>query len=74
MLKYDYIYKIIDENKSELYISKENGQVCFFMDSEIEEHVLLRKFLEKKENLEKYVNYLGNDPNRNFVIEEILNL
>jgi hypothetical protein len=72
MLNYTYQDNI--EGGKTLTIFKENGIIIMNLHDSVEGHGEVLTFLESAENLDKYANYLANDPDKAFNLTEILSL
>lgn len=72
MLKYTYTNN--NEGGKTLKIYKENGIIVMNLHESVEGHSELMSFLENESNLDKYANYLNNNPDRAFDLNEIINL
>lgn len=70
MNRYPYIY----QNYELQIIISENNVLFMKLDSSDMIHSILISLLSNKDNLELYVNYLGDNPNRAFDIDEIKNI
>ena len=66
MSKYQYVYK-----NEELQIIKESNVIFMKLDQNDPVHSELILLLKNSKNLEVYVDYLGDNPNRAFNINEI---
>ena len=74
-IKYTYLKKIPDypENYRLITINLPDTIVNMYLDGDVEEHKKMITFFDSsEESLQKYINYLAEDPNRNFNIDEIL--
>ena len=79
MAKYEYEYIINPINNPEGYrlltIIVNNNPVILFLSLDSPEHsILIPIFDSNVTSLEKYVDYLGDNPNRAFNLQEILNI
>lgn len=72
MLNYTYIDN--QEGGKTLLINKDNDIVIMNLHEDVEGHKELINFLKNDDKIEKYVLYLSSNPNRPFVLEEILSL
>jgi hypothetical protein len=77
MAKYEYEYIINPINNPEGYglltIIVDNSPVILFLSLDSLDHAPLIPILDSDiTSLEKYVDYLGDDPNRPFNLQEIL--
>jgi len=74
-IKYTYLKKIPDypENYRLITINLPDTIVNMYLDGDVKEHKkMITSFDSSEESLQKYINYLAKDPNRNFNIDEIL--
>ena len=79
MAKYEYEYIINPKGNPEGYrlltIIVNNSPVILFLSLDSPQHsILIPIFDSNVISLEKYVDYLGDDPNRPFNLQEILNI
>lgn len=79
MAKYEYEYIINPINNPEGYrlltIIVNNSPVILFLSLDSPQHsILIPIFDSNVTSLEKYVDYLGDNPNRAFNLQEILNI
>jgi len=72
MLSYSYTEN--QEGGKILVINQDNDIIMMNLHDSVEGHTQLLDFLSSEDNLTKYVNYLASNPNREFNINEILNL
>ena len=74
-VKYSYLKEISGYSETYRLITIElpNTIVNMYLDSSIEDHNKMITFFDSnEESLKKYINYLAEDPNRTFNIDEIL--
>jgi hypothetical protein len=79
MARYEYEYIINPKGNPEGYrlltIIVNNSPVILFLSLDSPDHAPLIPFLDSDITcLEKYVDYLGDDPNRPFNLQEILTI
>lgn len=74
MAKYTYEYTQNSELNMELKIYVPTTIVYMVLSPEIPDHALMIAMFTNQDKLEKYVDYLGDDPNRPFNMQEIINL
>lgn len=77
--KYSYIYDKDTEGYPNTYraitIYLPNTNVSMYLDSDIPDHTkMVQTFDSSITSLEKYVDYLGDNPNRPFNLQEILTI
>ena len=72
-MKYKYTSNEDGTKTLKIYLS--NGDLIIMnLAVEVEGHTELMTFLENEDNLQKYVMYLASNPDRPFVLSEILSL
>lgn len=72
-MKYKYTSNEDGTKTLKIYLS--NGDLIVMnLAVEVEGHSELMTFLENEDNLQKYVMYLASNPDRPFVLSEILSL
>jgi hypothetical protein len=72
-MKYKYISNEDGTKTLKIYLS--NGDLIIMnLAVEVEGHTELMAFLENEDNLQKYVMYLASNPDRPFILSEILSL
>lgn len=72
--KYNYTYTIVENKYRQLVIETPGNTVCMNLSPDDENHRLMIALFFDVRKLELYVNYLGDNPNRPFVIDEIMSL
>lgn len=72
-MKYKYVSNEDGTKTLKIYLS--NGDLIIMnLAVEVEGHTELMTFIENEDNLQKYVMYLASNPDRPFVLSEILSL
>lgn len=71
MAKYQYIYETNNDGNQELKILTDKTMVIMILDPNEPDHFALIALLSDVSKLERYVEYLGDDPDRPFVMSEI---
>lgn len=74
MLKYNYEYNSEENGFRSLLIYNPNIVIIFLDPSDPDHNKMIISFDNSIECLEEYVNYLGDNPDRPFNIDEINNL
>lgn len=74
MLRYNYEYKKESNGFTSICVYAQNIVMILLDPSDPDHNKMIISFDNNIECLEVYVNYLGDNPNRNFNIDEIDNL
>lgn len=74
MAKYEYTYESGGVGIMILNIILPYTSVFMAMDETNPDHATMIQLFQNQTKLEKYVDYLGDDPNRPFNLQEIINL
>ena len=71
---YNYEYNETPDGNMSLKIHTPTGTVMMVLSPEVEEHAQMITLFQNTAKLERYVEYLGSNPDRPFRINEITNL
>jgi len=71
MAKYEYKYNQNQDGQMVLNIYLPQTVICMLLSPDIPEHFDMIAMFADQAKLERYVDYLGDDPNRPFVMAEI---